>query len=192
MPNFFTILDLPESLSLESEAIEAAWESRTRQERPDLSTGENREGDRDSDPADLHQARAVLSDPVERLAHWLEQKGVESPRGTSIEPDLMDLFSRLHDILATVDSLLSKHQQATTALTKAMLTKEAVTSQLELQNCLQEIQTKKQNVIDQFPLYESEADQQRFTSALEGLAQLKFLRKWEQQCQDRLLGLIEI
>ncbi|MEM6278324.1 MAG: hypothetical protein AAF733_02520 [Verrucomicrobiota bacterium] len=176
MTNLFLVLGLPESLSISSEEIDLAWQSHARASEED---------------SDVHRARGVLSNPAERLEHWLELRGIELSRGSSMEPDFMDLFSRIHSALESADSVYRRHEEATTALGKALLSKEAVQAQLSIQECLADIHQKKRLRLDRFSEFESEAEQGNFSSAESALSQLKFLQKWEQQCQERLLQLIE-
>ncbi|MEM6280373.1 MAG: hypothetical protein AAF733_12905, partial [Verrucomicrobiota bacterium] len=82
------------------------------------------------------------------------------------------------------------HKKATTALAQALLSKEAVAAQLAIQECLGSLHSRKEEHVGEYPLFEDEAKRIEFTKAGSTLAQLKFLRKWEQQCQDRLLRLI--
>jgi DnaJ-domain-containing protein 1 len=53
------------------------------------------------------------------------------------------------------------------------------------------IREEKESRIARFPEFEKAASEDHFDAAVGTLAQLKFLRKWEQQCQERLLTLLE-
>lgn len=181
MTSLFSVLGLPENLSIEPSEVDSAWQALTR---------ESAEVEASKD-AEVHRARAVLSDPALRLEHWLELHEVELSRGSSIEPGLMDLFSKIHAALEAADSVYRRHREATTTLGKALLSKEAVQAQLSVQECLASIQGKKSESTERFSDFESEGEQGTFTSAEAALGQLKFLKKWEQQCQERLLQLIE-
>lgn len=185
--NHFATLNLPVSLTLENSSIEEAWRTATSEKHPDLNADESQP----DSIREVNQARSILSDPVSRLDHWLTVRSPDRQRASSIEPGLMDLFSRIDADLGKTDSVLSRHRRATTALTKALLTKEAVAAQLSIQESLQKITRKKQAIFDRFPEYEAMAAKGDFSEAEKGLNQLKFLRKWESQCQERLLSLIE-
>ena len=175
MANYFTILDLPVSLALDVEAIEGSWRERAKS----------------SDDASLHEARATLTDPVNRLEHWLATHKVTPERGSSIDPNMMDLFSCLHGVLADTDRVIEGLRSSTTALTKALLSKDAIAAQLEIQGCMKTIREEKESRIARFPEFEKAASEDHFDAAVGTLGQLKFLRKWEQQCQERLLTLLE-
>lgn len=185
--NHFATLHLPVSLVLESSTIDDAWRSATAEHHPDLL----KEEENPEVASDVNRARSILSDPVLRLDHWLSVLHPESEPDRSIDPTLMDLFSTIHESLGKADSVLSRHKKATTALTRALLTKEAVAAQLSIQKQLQETTSRKQTILDRYPEFEEQSANGSFADAEKGLNQLKFLRKWEQQCQERLLGLIE-
>src|SRR5690606_11507848 len=93
-------------------------------------------------------------------------------------------------VLASTDALLARHRQATTAVARAVLAKEAVAAQFAVQGLLQEIQPLKAALTDRFPEFERDAASGEFAAALRTLGQLKFLKRWEEQCRDRLLALL--
>lgn len=183
MTNLFDVLDLPRSLLIEPSAVEAAWEDVTRNDHPDVS-------DTERDTADANQARNVLTDPVTRLEHWLALHEIELRRDQSISPELMDLFAKLNPVLSEADAVIAKMKKASTALAKAMLAKDAAAVQLKIQELLGEIMSMKNQVIGRYGEFEKSAGAGDFTEASESLAQLKFLKKWEQQGQTRLLTLL--
>ena len=180
MTNPFAILGLPESLLLDPAAIESSWREHHRDHEA-ASTG---------DASDHNRARALLSDPVSCLAAWLEVKAPEIAPDRSIPPALMDLFAKIGPVLARTDALLARHRQATTALARALLTKDCITAQLEVQALLQEIQPVKATFLDRFAAFEKAAEHEDFAAAAAALGPLKFLKKWEEQCRERLLALI--
>ncbi|MAS95150.1 MAG: hypothetical protein CMO55_18290 [Verrucomicrobiales bacterium] len=185
--NHFATLEFPVSLILDTSLVEEAWRKATSEKHPDRVAGESK-----SDLiGEVNQARAILSDPVSRLDHWLTLRSPERTPDKSIDPSLMDLFSEIDANLRNADSVLTRHKAATTALSRALLTKEAVAAQLALQSNLQKITLGKQEIFDQFFHFEKLAEEGDFREAEKGLNQVKFLRKWESQCQERLLSLIE-
>lgn len=184
MANLFAVLGLAESLLLEPDEVDRSWRALTQDSSPNP-------GEESDHGSEIHRARQILSDPVLRLEHWLETKSVPLDRGSSMEPELMDLFSQIHSALEKADSVYDRHQKATTTLTKALLSKEAIEAQLAVQNCLGSIHRKKSDRIELFPDFEEAAVREDFSAPATTLGQLKFLKKWEQQCQDRLLKLIE-
>ena len=180
MTNPFAILGLPESLLLDPAAIESSWREHHRESEA-ASAG---------DASAHNRARALLSDPVSCLAAWLEVKAPEIAPDRSIPPALMDLFAKIGPVLARTDALLARHRQTTTALARALLTKDCITAQLEVQALLQEIQPVKATFLDRFAAFEKAAEHEDFAAAAAALGPLKFLKKWEEQCRERLLALI--
>jgi hypothetical protein len=180
MTDPFALLGLPRSPHLDPGDVDRAWRDLNREAQ----------GGASDEAAALNEARARLLDPVSRLAAWLDlvDPGGEPERG--ISPDLMELFARIGPILASTDSLLARHRQASTAIARALLAKEAVAAQLAVQGLLQEIQPLKNALIDRFPEFGATAATGRWVEARRALGQLKFLKRWEEQCQQRLLALL--
>jgi hypothetical protein len=180
MSDPFALLGLPRSPHLDPGDVERAWR------------GLNREAaDSDADESSaLNEARARLVDPVSRLAAWLELVDPAGVPERGISPALMDLFAKIGPVLASTDSLLARHRQAGTALARALLAKEAVAAQLAVQGLLQEIQPLKNALIDRFPGFEAAIAGDGLVEARRALGQLKFLKRWEEQCRERLLALL--
>jgi hypothetical protein len=138
----------------------------------------------------VSQAERLLGQVPAILAAWLDLVDPGGAPERGISPDLMDLFARIGPILASTDSLLARHRQASTAIARALLAKEAVAAQLAVQGLLQEIQPLKNALIDRFPEFGATAATGRWVEARRALGQLKFLKRWEEQCQQRLLALL--
>lgn len=181
MTDPFALLGLHRSPCLDPGDVERAWREWNR---------EARDGGTDAEAAALNEARARLIDPVSRLAAWLDlvDPGGEPERG--ISPGLMDLFTKIGPVLASTDALLARHRQASTAIARALLAKEAVAAQLAVQALLQEIQPLKNALTDRFPEFEATATTGGLAGARRALGHLKFLRRWEEQCRERLLALL--
>ncbi len=180
MTNPFALLGLPESLLLDPALVEEAWRSLT---RDDGAAAE-------AEAAARNQARVILLDPVSRLAAWLDLVTPPGAVERAIAPALMDLFAKIGPVLASTDALLARHRKSGTALARALLTKEAVAAQLAVQGLLQEIQPLKAALTERFPEFEAAAASGEFGEARRALGQLKFLRRWEEQCRERLLALL--
>jgi hypothetical protein len=180
MTNYYALLSLPESLSPDPSAIEESWRAMSR-----TAAGGDAGGD-----AGLNEARATLSDPVSRLAHWLALRSPEGTADRSIDPVLMDLFSQISPAIESADALLTRHRKATTSLARAVLTREAIAAQLKIQSLLQKIQPLRESILNEFEEFEADAATGDFRKAFKALGQLKFLKRWEEQCRERLLSLI--
>lgn len=181
MKDYFSILDLAPSLVIAPTDVEAAWRALN-----DLASDSQSE----ETASDWNEARAALSDDVLRLDHWIKLKAPDEPADRSIDPSLMDLFSKIGPAIAETEAVINRQNAATTALAKALLTKEAIAAQLQIQEMLLKINSAKSELIDEFPAFESQAARGGFASSQRALGQLKFLKRWEEQCQEKLLGLI--
>jgi hypothetical protein len=181
MKDYFSILHLVPSLVISPTEVESAWRE-LNDSASDSQSGEA--------AADWNEARAVLSDDVLRLDHWIKLKSPDEPADRSIDPSLMDLFSTIGPAIAETEAVINRQNAATTALAKALLTKEAIAAQFKIQEMLQKINSAKSELIDEFSTFELQADQGKFASSQRALGQLKFLKRWEEQCQEKLLGLI--
>jgi hypothetical protein len=187
MTNYFALLGLSESLTLDPDAVELAW----REANTKLATG-NDVPSREQDVIGLNEARATLTEITARLAHWLEFKDPAGQADRAIDPSLMDLFSAISPVLESTDALIDRIRRATTALSKAILTREAIAAQLSVQELLRHIQSAKMSLAEQFASLEAAGVRGEFTSSWKCLGQLKFLSRWDGQCRERLLSLIEL
>ncbi len=174
MRDFFALLSLPVRITISPDDVDEAWRSRT---------GETLS-------ADLNEARRVLSDPFLRLEHWLELRSPGFSKSVAIDPDLMSLFSKVNSVLAGTDELLGKLHAASTELGKAVLTKSAISAQLNVQNLLADFRVMTDDLIGQFSDLERAADKENYEPGIATLGRMTFLRKWERECQSRLLDLI--
>ncbi len=191
MKNLFSALGFPLSLSLEETEIESSWRDRTREFSESTESSGFGSSEDDNALAELHEARSVLLDPGKRIAHWLELHEVETSRAAVMSADLMDLFGSLSGTLSQTDDFLSRHRDAHSAIGRALLTKEAVQTQLELQSKMQAIQAMKAEAASSFPNLDADGSRGDFSNALSTWQRLRFLSKWESQCQERLLSLLE-
>lgn len=180
MTDPFALLDLPVSLLLDPSTVEESWRQRVRETS----------GADEAEASEIHSARALLSDPVARLGAWLEAKDPGAVPERGIATELMDLFARIGPVLASTDALLARHRKATTALARAVLAKESVAAQLAVQGLLQEIQPLKAALTGRFAEFEAAAAGGSYGEARRALGQLKFLKRWEAQCRERLLALL--
>ncbi len=180
MTDPFALLGLPVTLLLDPADIEVAW-------RGHRGTEETVD---DAQAASLNEARSRLIDPVLRLESWLSIRNPGAPPDRSLDPSLMDLFGQIGPILSQADQVLERHRRTTTALAKAMLTREAIAAQLAVQEQLASIQVRKSELTDRFDELERDSGEGEFSGAARSLGQLKFLKRWEAQCRERLIALI--
>ena len=186
MTNYYALLEIPESLSPDPAMIEASWRDKNRS----LSAEMEENGETVSRHSDLNQARTTLTDPTSCLAHWLALRAPSLTADRSIDPALMDLFAAISPVIEATDALLSRHRKATTALARAIMTREAINAQLKIQHLLEQIPPLRCPILDQFNAYEQEEATGSYKAASKRLGERKCLKGWEEQCRERLLALI--
>ena len=190
MSDYFSLLGLPTQLVLKEESIEDSWRKLAKESRPGTDSSDD-----SVEPAssDVNEARRVLLDPFLRLEYWLELlRSTPLEKSTAIDEDLMDLFSRVHTAVNAADKAIKQQSAATTALGKALLAKDSISAQLAIQNLLGILRDESEKVFSRFPEFETLAESNDFNSAISALGRLRYVRKWEKECQDRLLALIAL
>ncbi len=189
--NLFESLGLPPTLCLDLEEIEACWRARSKDAHPDAIPSAGKEPG--CDIAQINEARDVLSSPVGRLGEWLRLREVDpSQAGGAISSGMMDLFSAVGKVLADADAAIAAHRKAQTALQKSLLTATAIAAQQALQGQMGELRAATDTVVATFPEIEAAAEEASgsHSAAIRAYGELKFLSKWEKECQQRLLSLI--
>ena len=201
MSDFYSLLDLPVQLELDADSVEDAWRKLAKEEEEDIRDGDSpAEGDAgESKGSAVHEARRVLSDPFLRLEYWLELLRMDQPgdspnsRQTAIDEDLMGVFSRVNGSINAADEAIKKQSEATTALGKAVVAQEAIAAQMDLQKLLSFLGDELQKDFSRFPEFEEMAKKENdFDGAVSALGRLRYVKKWEKECQDRLLALIAL
>ncbi len=184
----FELLGLPCSLTLSEQDIESAWAQAMQSAHPDSGDGDEELS------ASLNEARAGLSDPLRRLHSWLSEKSdLDSDRkNVGIDPELMDLFAAVNEGLQQADAAIAETKAASTALGKALVAKKAVQAQLGLQSLLGRINQAVGEITDRFSEFEVKAESGDFDFAQKASDRARFLKKWEMQCNDRLVELISL
>lgn len=187
--DLFAALGFERDLTLAPDAIESAWRERTRERSsPAEATAENAT----NSPAHLdvlHRARDVLRDPVSRLGHWLELAGSSVEHAGSMDADLVALFGEVGAVLGKADDLIERHGQADSAVARALLTRDLITVQQDLQGVMGRLREAIDSIVDRFPDWQVENTAAGREEAHAGLQRLRFLAKWEGECRNRMLAL---
>jgi len=187
----FDLLSLPPSLTVPQEEVDAAWRAASQIHHPDAPSS----GDREAGADLVNQARARLSKPAGRLQEWLQaRKAPPPPRAASLPDEMMALFSRVNAALGEADKALGLNRGAQTALARSLLTAQSLRAQKRVQEQLGEITLQTARIArDQFVELERESlETGDFDNAYQVLGTLKFLEKWEKECQRRLVELIAL
>jgi curved DNA-binding protein CbpA len=186
MANYFEMLNLPSSLALSSEEIDRAWRTLSQQCHPDLNRNSGGE-----QLADLNKARDTLLKPEGRLSAWLQLK-CDDPlaKNAVLSEDLMALFASVGEALRQADTSIESLKRAQSALGKSIFAARAIAAQLTIQAELGKITAQTSRIEQAFPGFEEAAQSSDFQAARTALGELKFLDKWQRECQHRLLELI--
>lgn len=188
MSDLFSKLGLPVSLLLPRDEVDAAWRELSLSHHPDV-----RQDTSETGVVEINEARDRLVSPSGRLAEWLRVRTGKKAGGTAlVAGGLLALFSAIGDLLQRADGIISKAESCQTSLGRAMLAKELVAMQMEIQERLGELGRETDSILSRFPDFEKQAEEGVFSEAEHALAELRFLDKWEKECQRRLLTLIAI
>ncbi len=109
MIDYFALLDEARRPWLDSEQLKEKYFARNRAAAAD---------------ADLNEAFRVLSDPKLRLQHLLTLEGAQLTAGRPVPPAVAELFWNTGALLREVDRLLLKNREASSALSRALLSGE--------------------------------------------------------------------
>lgn len=189
----FSILNLKPSLGYSPEDIEQAWREQSAKFHPDVVDDNDGES---LDPALLNQARATLEKPATLLAEWWRCIGGDPKaitRNAPLSQSLMTVFESVGTELGKADGVIKKVESAQTALAKSLLTADTIKSQKSVQTQLALLTEEIEKRRLMFPEIENltpDCDDQ--SQLITVLSDLKFLEKWQQQCQQRLLALIAV
>jgi len=105
--------------------------------------------------AELNEAFRVLSDPKLRLHHLLTLEGAELTAGRPVPPSVAELFWNTGTLLREVERWLLKNAEATSALSRALLSSERTKLEGKLEKLEEQLNG----------LYETELNQLRQTDA---------------------------
>ncbi len=118
MTDYFALLDEARRPWLDPERLKEKYFARTRLAAAD---------------AELNEAFRVLSDPKLRLHHLLMLEGAELRAGRPVPPSVAELFWNTGALLREFDRWLLKSAEATSALSRALLSSERAKLEKKLQ-----------------------------------------------------------
>ena len=117
--NAFSLLGLPAAPQLDESLLAQRFDELSRSQHPDA-------GGEASAFALLTEARRQLSSPAARWRHLLELQFPDTSLDGALPPSLMDIFATLGPALQKSQDLLRRKTNASSALTRALLTTEAM------------------------------------------------------------------
>ncbi len=179
MINFFTLLGLPQAAVLDEAALQAAYHEKSRAAHPDKPGGDAQLA------AEINSAHEILAAPEKRLKHLLDLHAVPW-RAIPISNEMMALFSQLGPQLQNAAALAKKKQQATSALSKALLAPEEMKLREQLEEIGFQIETARTEILDSLPAFDTDLTA-HLTDLQVTQATLSYLAKWQAQIREALL-----
>lgn len=182
MHDQFKTLSLPRLAALDPEQIKAKFHEFSRDLHPDAGNT------KDSDAfTQLNTAQTTLTRPSTRLRHLIElETGTPPEKRSAMSPDLMDLFSQIAPVLSSADHHLQRKTQTTTAVARAMLSKDAPEHIQSLMTIGGQLSTYRKTLESRLPLVDDQKNTQRLKEAATLAHEFAFIEKWQSQVQERM------
>ena len=170
MKNAFEILGLAPRLVIDGEALNAAFREAGKTSHPDA-------GGSNDQFAGLREAFEIVASPSRRLKHWLELRGTPAETRGSVDPALMDLFSKVGTATQQAEALIRKRDETKSALGLAMLERETHVCREAVEQALGLVESSIFSECSEFSGWEK-ADTPDVEAASKCARNLAFLEKW--------------
>jgi curved DNA-binding protein CbpA len=178
----FDVLGIERRLTLSDEYLRERYQTLSKTRHPDAQGSE-------ALFRELTEAYELLRSPGRRLRHWLEVGGVEGdPRGT-IDATLVSIFGEVGAALQHADAFIRRREAARTALSRALLEREAGVRRAQLEAALARVEAQIAAQLDDFGRLEEDGQQMAADEAWTAARNLGFLEKWRAQLRERFGGL---
>ena len=169
--NPFAIFNIAPSAHLDLSEIEDQYKQLAANHHPDKG------GDKDTFD-EINQAYQILTSPAKRLKSYLSAMEIEhDPRGT-VGNELMDLFMQVASLVQSSEAFIRKKQAAQSALAKALLEPESMSTQSQISKLINQIESAE---ADQLSALEQDNTGPQLSQIARNLA---FLEKWRAQLQQ--------
>jgi curved DNA-binding protein CbpA len=188
MLDYFAILGVSRQASLSLDAARAAFQERGAAVHPDAAVDAAERDARAAEFQLVNEAYVVLSARPRRLKHLLELAGGQVAKGAVLDESLMNVFTSVNQALQQADAFLAKSASATSALAKALLTTEALTTEDVLVNAAQVLVARQETL--EALLARMDAEGLDLVQLQRAAQEAAFLEKWELQVQQRRLRLL--
>jgi curved DNA-binding protein CbpA len=174
----FEVLGIEPLLSIDEDLLRQRYQQLSKTRHPDANGSE-------AAFRELNEAYELLRSPSARLRHWLAIGGVEGdPRG-AIGGDLLALFGTVGEALQHADGFLKRREAARTALSKALLEREATLRREQIQCAQAQVDGLIAQQIECFARIDSDGQQMAAEEAWTLSRNLQFLEKWRGQLRER-------
>ncbi|RBP45369.1 hypothetical protein DES53_103367 [Roseimicrobium gellanilyticum] len=189
MSDAYAIFSMPRSVAIDAAALQSTYAALSREAHPDQGGSEEK-------AAAVNSAYETLRSPEKRLKHLIEIAAPEEAkawRTVPLDESMMSVFMELGSALDASAKLLEKKAKATSALTKALLANEEMTSRERLERIGFGVEEKKVAMESALAalderLASGDGDVWRDIAATQ--ARLAYLAKWQAQIRERLLALM--
>jgi len=142
MTNYFDTLNIPISLHLPDETIQEAYKVAAASAHPDSGGSEN-------DFKVINTAKDTLIKASTRTRHFIELHGCTYHARGAVSDEVMELFMPIADVIQLSDTQQQKLDQASSPLTKAMLTQSTLEIQDQIESLIDLVHTCQQHIFSQ-------------------------------------------
>lgn len=182
MANAFEILGLSPRLEIDAETLSAAFREAGKSAHPDAGGG-------DDEFARLREAFETLSSPSRRLKHWLELRGTPAETRGTVDPRLMDLFSKVGEATQQAEALIRRRDETKSALGLALLERETHLCRESVEQALGLVEAAIADECSVFPELET-SDAPDLAAASKVARNLAFLEKWRAALRSTFARLV--
>ncbi len=188
-PDVFAILEMEPRPWLDPDDLKTRYRTLSEAQHPDRAGSQAAAGS-----ADLTRAFQVLSSPAQRLRALL-QREPDAPnwRTGQVPAEMVDLFMAISADLKIADDLIARLDQATTQLSRALLTPQILGSRQKLEAHLAKVRALQEEADTDLRALDDlwHTDRSQALKALPALYQkLSYLAKWRDQLRQRMATLI--
>lgn len=191
----FALLGLCRRAAMDAEEVRSAFQKVGAAQHPDHAEASEK-ADRAAGFTSLNEAQAMLSSPCRRLRHLLEllyPATAAARTGAVMDDEMMYLFSLTGAAVQQAQSVLSRKQQAGSALARAMLAAEEMQAQEAIESALTRIESARDFLRAAMEGIDSTlASCGDASVALQSAAaRAGFLEKWHQQLRNAFAGFFD-
>jgi curved DNA-binding protein CbpA len=191
MVDYFALLGEPRRPFLDPERVKETFHRLSRSQHPD-QTAVSAEGD--GDFTALNLAQQTLRDPKLRLRHLLELEHpqIQTSGPAAVPAALADHFAPIHQLLKNIDAFLPRKSAATSALSRALLSREASAVRHEAQTRLAQLETQHAAALEDLQAFDARWEPRPPDAAVrlrDFYGRFAYLSRWIEQLRERLFQL---
>jgi curved DNA-binding protein CbpA len=182
--DYFVLLQAPRRPWLDPDELKQKHQQLTLAAHPDRPNSDRVV----MDFAAINEAYRVLSDPKQRLQHFLRLEGHDSQATQSLPDELLELFGKIGSLVQEIDSLLEKVRTTDSALGKSLLQPNILKARERAGELVDELERLYENALE----YLRKLDKSWEERPLDVLDELKsllnrfaYLGRWIEQLHER-------